>query len=325
MRRWQRWLLRTGGAVVLVFLTIVGVRVHDALALPDLEPWHRFVPPSEVRARDLDGKLSLEGYRNREERVFREVRENIERRGEAGRFNRYVRGSFSSAERFGVDWNRTFERVPKGGIRGGALLLHGLTDSPYSMRWLAESLRAEGFYVLALRTPGHGTVPAALLAADWQDWMAAARMGARHVKSRIGAGKPFLIVGYSCGGGLAVKYALDTLDDDALPKPDRLVLLSPMIGVDPLAGFIRLAALPGLLPPLREGALAGGGPGVQPVQVQLLSGPRRAPVARDDHGPQRSGRGRGPGEADGRAASHSHLPVGGRRHGEHGGPGDPPL
>ncbi len=252
MRRWQRWLLRTGGAVVLVFLTIVGVRVHDALALPDLAPWHRFVPASEVRARDLDEKLSLEGYRNREERVFREVRENVQTRGEAGRFNRYARGSFSSAERFGVDWNRTFERVPEGGIRGGALLLHGLTDSPYSMRWLAESLRAQGFYVLALRTPGHGTVPAALLAADWQDWMAAARMGARHVRSRIGAGQPFLIVGYSCGGGLAVKYALDTLDDDALPKPDRLVLLSPMIGVDPLAGFIRLAALPGLLPPLEK-------------------------------------------------------------------------
>jgi alpha-beta hydrolase superfamily lysophospholipase len=254
MRRWQRRLLRVAAAVFLIVVTIVGVRVHDALGLPDLKPWHRFVPASEVRARDVDEKFTLDDYLKREERVFREVREGVEARvprGEPRRFNRYVRGSFSSAERFGTDWNRTFERVP-GRIRGGALLLHGLTDSPYSMRWLAERLEREGFYVLAPRMPGHGTVPAALLETDWQDWMAVAKMGARHVKGRIGEGKPFLIVGYSCGGGLAVKYSLDALDDATLPKADRLVLLSPLIGVDRLAGFTRMAALPGLLPPFEK-------------------------------------------------------------------------
>ena len=167
----------------------MGVRVHDALALPDLEPWHRFVPASEAPAPGPRRELTLEDYRDREERVFREVRENVEARGAAGRIQSLCPRQL--LERRGVrrGLEPHVEPAPET-IRGGALLLHGLTDSPYSMRWLAESLRAEGFYVLALRMPGHGTVPAALLEADWQDWMAAARMGARHVKSRIGAGQP---------------------------------------------------------------------------------------------------------------------------------------
>ena len=47
------------------------------------------------------------------------------------------------------DFNRTFEVTPDT-VRGGALLIHGLTDGPYSMRAIAEQLRAEGFYSLAL-------------------------------------------------------------------------------------------------------------------------------------------------------------------------------
>ena len=47
-------------------------------------------------------------------------------------------------------------------IRGGALLLHGLTDSPYSLRHVAELLAQQGYYALGLRLPGHGTFPAAI-------------------------------------------------------------------------------------------------------------------------------------------------------------------
>ena len=133
-------------------------------------------------------------------------------------------------------------------MRGGALLIHGLTDSPYSMRHLAEIFRRQGFYVLCLRMQGHGTVPAGLTAASWQDWLAAVRMGARHVRARAGGGKPFVLVGYSNGGGLAVKYALDALDSAALPRPGRLILLSPMIGVTPLARFSTLQGVLGGIP-----------------------------------------------------------------------------
>jgi alpha-beta hydrolase superfamily lysophospholipase len=49
--------------------------------------------------------------------------------------------------------------------------------------------------------------------------------------------KPVYIIGYSVGGALAVHYALKTLDDSRLPRVKSLVLISPAIGVTPLAAF----------------------------------------------------------------------------------------
>ena len=44
--------------------------------------------------------------------------------------------------------------------------------------------------------PGRlGTVPAALTAAVWEDWLAAVRVGVRHVRERIGPDKPLVLVG----------------------------------------------------------------------------------------------------------------------------------
>ena len=80
------------------------------------------------------------------------------------------------------------------------------------MRAVGETLKASGYYGLALRMPGHGTVPGGLTTAVWEDWIAAVRLGVRHVRARVGAGKPLLIVGYSNGGALAVKYALDAVE-----------------------------------------------------------------------------------------------------------------
>jgi hypothetical protein len=50
-------------------------------------------------------------------------------------------------------------------------------------------------------------------------------------------GQPLFIVGYSNGSALAVHYALSTLEDQQLPKPDGLILISPAIGITPLAAF----------------------------------------------------------------------------------------
>ena len=56
--------------------------------------------------------------------------------------------------------------------------------------------------------------------------------------------KPLQIVGYSNGGALALKHALDALDDQRLERADRIVLISPMIGIIAFARFVGLAALP---------------------------------------------------------------------------------
>ena len=45
-----------------------------------------------------------------------------------------------------------------------------------------------------------------------------------------------------------MKYSLDALQDAALPKPDRLVLVSPMIGVSPAARLAWMMSLLGAVP-----------------------------------------------------------------------------
>jgi alpha-beta hydrolase superfamily lysophospholipase len=61
-------------------------------------------------------------------------------------------------------------------------------------------------------------------------------------------------VGYSAGGAFALKYALDAIEDPHLTRPDRLVLISPMIGINSFARFVGLAGLPALLPPFAKAA-----------------------------------------------------------------------
>jgi alpha-beta hydrolase superfamily lysophospholipase len=96
--------------------------------------------------------------------------------------------------------------------------------------------------------PGHGTVPAGLTRATRHDWLAVVRVGARHLQQVIGPGKPLVLVGYSNGGALVTKYAVDVADGSGDPAPDRLVLLSPMIGITRAARLTRPISLLSFIP-----------------------------------------------------------------------------
>jgi alpha-beta hydrolase superfamily lysophospholipase len=71
----------------------------------------------------------------------------------------------------------------------------------------------------------------------WEDWAAATRLAAVQVRDKIGPDKPLVLVGYSAGAALAVEYAAARLQGEDLPRVDRMVLLSPAIGVSPAAAF----------------------------------------------------------------------------------------
>jgi alpha-beta hydrolase superfamily lysophospholipase len=202
-----------------------------------------------VTAPELDRGFDFAQYRAREDALFTQVRalESSLDAAERTPVNRYYPGSRSHPSKAERDWNRSYETEP-GEIRGGALLLHGLTDSPYSMRSVAEVLRQQGIYSLAMRMPGHGTLPSGLTTASWQDWLAAVRVGVRHVRSRIPAGAPLILVGYSNGGALSLKYALDVVQGSGDPAPTRLILLSPMIAVSPAARLAWWISLLGAVP-----------------------------------------------------------------------------
>ena len=56
----------------------------------------------------------------------------------------------------------------------GALVLHGFTGCPQSMRGLAQAFAAAGFTVELPRLPGHGTSVEDMTQYSWADWSAAA-------------------------------------------------------------------------------------------------------------------------------------------------------
>jgi len=249
VNRLSRWLLRAVLLVVFVLVVLIVGGAYDARwRLPDLKAWHRLTL-DDVKAAELDEHFTFAQYQAREEKLFAEVHafeaaiDPLERTP----VNRYHPGSLSHPSSAGRDWNRSYETEPPV-IRAGALMIHGLTDSPYSMRAVADVLRDNGVYSLTLRMPGHGTVPSGLVHATWQDWMAAIRMGVRHVRGKIPRDAPLILVGYSNGGALVLKYTLEALESDSDPRPAKLILLSPMVGVTPAARLAWWISRLGILP-----------------------------------------------------------------------------
>lgn len=236
----------------LVFSLLGGLAAYVYLSTRyEYEPWHLIALNEEFRASRIGEVSGFDDYLRLEERLFEELREKVYMppTGLASYFNRYSIGSRSDSFELPVNWNKSFE-LPVENSRGGFLMLHGLTDSPYSVRSLAEKMQAQGFWVVGLRLPGHGTIPGELLNIHWQDWAAAVRIGARRVEERIGGELPLYILGYSNGAALAVEYALSVIDGKAVPRTNGLFLLSPALRLQPVATMAKfqlgLSRLPGL-------------------------------------------------------------------------------
>lgn len=236
--RW-RWL------AVAVVVVVAGVAAFGG---QPLELWHMARLQTEFTARDADEIATLDDYLALEERVFAELDDEVYRKvptGDAFVLNRYSSGSAADPRTRDPDFNRTF-LLDADNPRGGILLLHGLTDSPYSLRTLGARLNAMGFRVLGLRLPGHGTVPAALRFSRWQDWAAAAELAYDHLATGLGD-KPIHIAGYSTGAALALDLAIGALDEEG-KAPASLILVSPAIGVSRAAALAGPTAALGRIP-----------------------------------------------------------------------------
>lgn len=248
-------------------LTLLAVRACDAQRGPPLKLWHTYVPQElgvkELEAADWPEYLTIED--SVFDGVWREVTQGLEAEDRTP-FNRYFDGSSVYPGGFPQDWNRSYVLEPAGAPLGAAVFLHGLTDSPYSLRHIARHYRERGFFCVAIRLPAHGTVPGALTDVKWEDWMAATRLAVREAKRRTGPSLPLHLVGFSNGGALVLKYTLDAIDDRNLAKPDRLVLVSPMIGITRFARFAGLAGLPAILPAFSNAAWLGVLPEFNPFK-----------------------------------------------------------
>lgn len=258
---------KTGMVVGIVLVVLLAVRVYLSQQGPELHPWHTW-RGDEMSVRELDN-ADFAGYLAREKAIFTDLDNAVTAKtvGEDQTpLNRYYRQSLVWPGQFAPDANRSFVRMPAGKPRGAVVLLHGLTDSPYSLRHLAVNYQQRGFVAVVPRLPGHGTAPGALTDVDWEMWLAATRLAVREATRLTGNNVPLHLVGYSNGGALAMKYALDALEDPALRKPQQMILLSPMIGVTSFARFAGFAGLPALLPPFAKAAWLNISPEYNPYK-----------------------------------------------------------
>ena len=261
------FLKRAAAVVSILAVSLVGLRIYDSERGAPLEPWHTYVPKERSIA-ELD-RGSWPDYLKAENEAFAGVRAEVTQKlgpDERIPINRYFDGSPIYPARFAQDWNRSYVLEPEGPPKGSAVFLHGLTDSPYSLRHIARQYRERGFVAVAVRLPGHGTVPAGLTEVEWQDWLAATRLAVREARRLAGPSAPLHLVGFSNGGALALMYALEGLEDAKLARPDRLVLISPMVGITAFARFAGLAALPAILPAFAKAAWLGLMPEFNPFK-----------------------------------------------------------
>ncbi|WP_292533986.1 carboxylesterase [Methylocystis sp.] len=247
-----KWSLALLGLFVVTFLA---VRIYNSQRGLPLDVWHTYVP-HELSEKEIDA-ADWEAYLEAEEKIFDSLRVNVSQQltpEEKVPFNRYFEGSPVYPRHFSQDWNRSYLLQPAGPPVGAVVLLHGLTDSPYSLRHIASRYRDRGFVAVAIRLPAHGTVPAALTEVEWGTWLAATRLAVREARRRAPGPASLHIVGFSNGGSLALKYALDAIEDERLARVDRLILISPMVGITRFARFAGLAGLPAMLPAFAKAA-----------------------------------------------------------------------
>lgn len=242
-----RWISFVVANLVIMGVLATGAFLYGwarfARELPDLQGWHRQAPASEFRAVDARPGYTFDDYLRQETEVFQQLGTLVAGPWKAeavGEFNRFRAGSVCNPEKtLEQNWNRSFVLRASKPI-GGVLLMHGLSDSPYSLRAIAERLHAEGYTVVGLRVPGHGTCPRALAEVTWEDWTAAMKIAVRGVRELIPNGSPLVLAGYSNGGALSIHYVTSALEDKSLPAVNAVVLFSPMIGISPLAKISRL-------------------------------------------------------------------------------------
>lgn len=104
----------------------------------------------------------------------------------------------------------------------GALVIHGFTGCPQSMRGLAEAFASAGFTVELPRLPGHGTTVEDMATTAWADWSGAVESAYRDLAGRC---ERVVAAGLSMGGTLAAWLGAHH------PELAGLVLINGAVGM----------------------------------------------------------------------------------------------
>ncbi len=113
----------------------------------------------------------------------------------------------------------------------GALVVHGFTGAPSSMRGLAEAFAAAGFHVELPRLPGHGTSVEDMKTTSWADWHGEAEAAYQRLAARC---SKVVVAGLSMGGALTLRLGADH------PEIAGLVCVNPATQPsDDMIGLVR--------------------------------------------------------------------------------------
>jgi carboxylesterase len=88
--------------------------------------------------------------------------------------------------------------------RGGVLVVHGFTGTPFEMRPLGEALAARGLVVLGPALAGHCGTTSDLAATRWPDWVSSVERAFDALRERC---ERVAVVGLSLGGLLTLELA----------------------------------------------------------------------------------------------------------------------
>ena len=239
------------GYLARFWLFTVTAMLLQGCAGPTMETWHTVRLTEEFTEDQADEIKTFTDYLALEERLFEQLEREVYDTSATGfqyRLHRYSPGSAADPRQWEVNWNRSFE-LASAQPRGGVLMIHGMSDSPYAMHTLGLALNRQGYHVVGMRMPGHGTAPSGLRFISREDMAAAVRIGMSHLEAKLGD-KPVHMVGYSTGAPLALEFALDALEGRVSPVPASLALVSPAIGIHGAAGMASfkdsLSIIPGM-------------------------------------------------------------------------------
>ena len=102
------------------------------------------------------------------------------------------------------------------------LLIHGLTDSPFSFHDLSQFFYQQGFTVRTLLLPGHGVAPSELLNTDYEAWQQATKFA---IDQTLNDYQQVYLGGLSTGGALIFNYLMQQQQVDE--KIKGLFMWSP--------------------------------------------------------------------------------------------------
>ncbi len=119
----------------------------------------------------------------------------------------------------------------------GILLIHGFTGTPGHMLKLGEDFHKDGYTVLGIQLPGHGTHIYDIETVTWQDWMKACRDGVNRLAETCDY---IFVCGLSMGGVLTLLMAEELPITGAMPIAAPIHIYNPLMPYTPiLKHFIR--------------------------------------------------------------------------------------